>query len=52
MAYLSSVGLQFQRGKRNLSLTQIICQLSRESNLLDFLNKHFHLDFLSIPNSA
>ncbi len=52
MAYLSLVSLQFQRGKRNLSLTQIMRQLRRESNLVDLLNEHFHLDFLGIPNSA
>lgn len=50
MAYLSLVSLQFQRGKRNLSLTQIIRQLRRESNLVDLLHEHFHLEFLGIPN--
>ena len=50
MAYLSLVSLQFQRIGRNLSLTQIIRQLRRESNLVDLLHEHFHLEFLGVPN--
>lgn len=52
MAYLSLVSLQFQRGKRHLSLTQITRQLRRESNLVDLLHEHFHLEFLGIPNPS
>ena len=50
MAYLSLLSLQFQRRRNNFSLTQIIRQLRRESNLLDLLHEHFHLEFLEIPN--
>lgn len=52
MAYLSIVSLQLEGRKRNLSLTRIMRQLRRESNLVDFLHEHFHLEFLGIPNLA
>ena len=42
MTYLSIVSLQFKGKKRNLSLTQIMRKLRRESNLVDFLYEHFH----------
>ncbi len=49
MAYLWLSSFQYQPGCRHLSLTQIMRQLRRESDLLTLLKEHFHLDFLGIP---
>ena len=49
MAYLFVTSLQYYSSFCHLSLTQIIRQLRRESDLLTLLNEHFHLDFLGIP---
>ena len=49
MAYLFVTSFQNQPGCRHLSLTQIMRQLRRESDLLTLLKEHFHLDFLGIP---
>ncbi len=48
MAYLFVTSLQYCPGFRHLSLTQIMRQLRRESDLLTLLSEHFHLDFLGI----
>jgi hypothetical protein len=40
--------VQNHPGFRHLSLTQIMRQLRRESDLLALLSEHFHLDFLGI----
>ncbi len=48
MAYLWVISFQYRPGCRHLSLTQIMRQLRRESDLLTLLNEHFHLDFLGI----
>jgi hypothetical protein len=49
MAYLLVTSVQNHPGFRHLSLTQIMRQLRRESDLLSLLSEHFHLDFLGIP---
>lgn len=49
MAYLCFTSFQDRSGFRHLSLTQIMRQLRRESDLLTLLSEHFHLDFLGIP---
>ena len=49
MAYLCFTSLQNHPGLRHLSLTQIMRQLRRESDLLSLLSEHFHLEFLGIP---
>ena len=49
MAYLWLTSLQNHPSFRHLSLTQIMRQLRRESDLLSLLSEHFHLDFLGIP---
>ena len=49
MAYLFVTSVQNQPGFRHLSVTQIMRQLRRESNLLPLLSEHFHLEFLGIP---
>ena len=49
MAYLWLTSLQNHPSFRHLSLTQIIRQLRRESDLLTLLSEHFHLEFLGIP---
>ena len=49
MAYLWFTSLQNHPGLRHLSLTQIMRQLRRESDLLSLLSEHFHLEFLGIP---
>ena len=48
MAYLFVTSLQYCPGFRHLSLTQIMRQLRRESDLLTLLSEHFHLEFLGI----
>lgn len=48
MAYLFVTSVQNQPGFRHLSLTQIMRQLRRESDLLTLLSEHFHLEFLGI----
>ncbi len=48
MAYLFFSSFQYLPGFRHLSLTQIMRKLRRESNLLQLLSEHFHLDFLGI----
>ena len=50
MAYLSLVSLQLEGKKKKLSLTRIMRQLKRESNLVEFLHEHFHLEFIGVPN--
>ena len=49
MAYLWFTSLQNHPSFRHLSLTQIMRQLRRESDLLTLLSEHFHLEFLAIP---
>ena len=49
MAYLWFTSLQNHPSFRHLSLTQIMRQLRRESDLLTLLSEHFHLEFLGIP---
>ncbi len=49
MAYLFVTSFQYLRRCRHLSLTQIMRQLRRESDLMTLLKEHFHLDFLGIP---
>lgn len=49
IAYLCFTSLQNYPGLRHLSLTQIMRQLRRESDLLSLLSEHFHLEFLGIP---
>ncbi len=49
MAYLFVTSVQNHPGFRHLSLTQIMRQLRRESDLLTLLSEHFHLEFLGIP---
>ena len=48
MAYLFVISFPYCPGCRHLSLTQIMRQLRRESDLLTLLSEHFHLDFLGI----
>jgi hypothetical protein len=48
MAYLFVTSVQNHPGFRHLSLTQIMRQLRRESDLLALLSEHFHLEFLGI----
>ena len=48
MAYFFVTSVQNQPGFRHLSLTQIMRQLRRESDLLTLLSEHFHLEFLGI----
>ena len=50
MAYLWLTLLQNHPRLRHLSLTQIMRQLRRESDLSILLSEHFHLDFLGIPS--
>lgn len=49
MAYLWLTSLQNHSRLRHLSLTQIMRQLRRESDLFTLLSEHFHLEFLGIP---
>lgn len=49
MADLWFTSLQNHPGLRHLSLTQIMRQLRRKSDLLSLLSEHFHLEFLGIP---
>ena len=49
MVYLWLTWLQNHPSFHHLSLTQIMRQLRRESDLLSLLSEHFHLDFLRIP---
>ncbi len=49
MAYLWLASFQNQPGCRHLSLTQIMRQLRRETDLLTLLQEHFHLGILGIP---
>ena len=48
LAYLFVSSLQNHPDFRHLSLTQIMRQLRRESDLLTLLSEHFHLQFLGI----
>ena len=48
MAYLWLTSLQNHSRLRHLSLTQIMRQLRRESDLFTLLSEHFHLEFLGI----
>ena len=48
VAYLFVISLQYYPSFRHLSLTQIMRQLRRESDLSSLLREHFHLDFLGI----
>ncbi len=50
MAYLWLASFQNQPGCRHLSLTQIMRQLRRETDLLTLLQEHFHLGILEIPS--
>ncbi len=43
MAYLCLTSLQNHPSLRHLSLTQIMRQFRRESDLLTLLSEHFHL---------
>ena len=52
MAYLFVTSFQYLTRCRHLSLTQIMRQIRRESDLMTLLNEHFHLDFLGIPAPA